>query len=133
MAAPAQGRQLVRGTPHARRQSGQHRRAQRRGFGHFRPPYRASEDVGLKLHQVAVGGGAAVGAELAHAPSAVLLHRGQGVAHLVGDRIERRAHHVGAIGAARYPDDRAARAGVPVWRAETDEGRNQVRLRAIAA
>ena len=51
------------------------------------------------------------------------------VARLVGDRLERRAHEVLARRAAREPDERAARALVPVRRAEPDERGHEVRRR----
>ena len=48
------------------------------------------------------------------------------VAALVGDRLQRGADQVRARRAAREPDQRAARALVPVRRAEAHEGRHQV-------
>ena len=56
----------------------------------------------------------------------VALHGLQKIARLVGDRFERRPRQFGCRRAARQPEDRAARLGVPIGRAETDEGRHQI-------
>ena len=45
---------------------------------------------------------------------------------LVGDRLERGAGQVGSTVAAREPDDRPARVGIPVRRAEPGQGRHEV-------
>ena len=54
-----------------------------------------------------------------------LRHHVEHVAHLEGDRLQRRADDVGAGGAAGEADDQAARLRVPVRRAEPGQGRHE--------
>ena len=54
------------------------------------------------------------------------LHRPHRVDGLVGHRLERRAREVRAAAAAREPDDRPARVGIPVRRAQPGERGHEV-------
>ena len=122
---------FIRRLPDSDGQAGEHRRAHRGRLRDLRAADRLAKDIRLELHQVAIRGGAAVGAQLAHRMRRVGFHRNDHVAHLVGDTVERRADDIGAGRAARDSHDRAARVGVPMRRAEPDERRHDVRLRAI--
>ena len=55
-------------------------------------------------------------------------HRLEQIAGLVADRFERGAGEFGAPALRVRPIDRAARIGIPVRRAEPDEGRHQIDL-----
>jgi hypothetical protein len=54
------------------------------------------------------------------------VHRFEQIARLVADRLQRRFRDLVRTGAARQAEHRAARIGVPVRRAEADEGRHQI-------
>ena len=70
--------------------------AERGRLGDLRDDHRDPEDVGLELHQPAVGGGAAVGASSVSGAPQARLDRPDRVDRLVGDRLERRARQVRA-------------------------------------
>ena len=55
-------------------------------------------------------------------------HRLEQVAGLVADRLQRGAREFGDAGIARQPENRAARLGIPIGRAEPDKGRHQIDL-----
>ena len=56
----------------------------------------------------------------------VPLHRVEQVAGLEGDRFQRGAGEFGRAGVARQAEDRAARLGIPMRRAEAGEGRHEI-------
>ena len=115
LAAPAPGRD-----------PGQVGGAERGRLGDLGHDHRGAEHVGLELHQPAVGDRAAVGLQhLEPLPRRRLLgaHR---VDRLVGDRLQRRPRQVRAAAAAGEADDRAARVGVPVRRAEPGQRGDEV-------
>ena len=85
-----------------------------------------AEHVGLELHQEVVRRRAAVDAQRLQARAGVGGHRVDDVAGLEGERLERGAHEVRPRDAAGEAEHGAARLGVPVRRAEPDEGRHDV-------
>ena len=92
------------------------------------PVDRRVEDVGEPLHRPVGRHHAAVDAQhgLGRRALPVLLHGVEQVARLVGDGFQRRAGEFGRPGIARQAEDRAARLGIPMRRAETDEGRHEI-------
>ena len=56
----------------------------------------------------------------------VAAHGLEQVARLVADGLQRRARELVGAGGARQAEQRAARVGLPVGRAEADEGRHQI-------
>ena len=122
---------VVGRVPEADRQPGEVRGAERRRLGHLRPHDRHAEQVGLKLHQQLLAGGAAVDAQLRQIDSRVGLHRFEQVGDLEGDALERGAGDVAGGRAAREPDDRAARVGIPVRRAQAGERGHEVDAAAV--
>ena len=58
----------------------------------------------------------------------VAAHRVEEVARLEADRFQRRAGEFLRAGAAGEAEERAARLGVPIGRAEADEGRHEIDL-----
>src|SRR5438270_1657086 len=91
-----------------------------------RPVHRRIEHVGLELAEEVVGDGAAIHAEPRQRRLGVGGHRLQHVATLEGDRLQRGARQMRPRGAAREPEDGAARVLIPVRGAEADEGRHEV-------
>ena len=64
--------------------------------------------------------------DLAALAGPVAAHRLQQIACLVADGLQRGARELGRTGAARQAEQRAARLGLPVGRAEADEGRHEI-------
>ena len=54
------------------------------------------------------------------------MHGLQQIARLVAHRLQRRARELAGPGRARQAEQRAARLGLPVGRAEADEGRHEI-------
>ncbi len=112
--------------PEAGRDPGQVGGAERGRLGDLGHDHGHAQHVGLELHQPGVGDGAAVGLQRRDALARGALLRPDRVDRLVGDRLERRAGEVGALRPPREADDRAARVGVPVRRAEPGQGGDEV-------
>ena len=68
---------------------------------------------------------------LAEREPRVGLHGPHEVGHLKRQRFQRRAHDVGAVGAAREAEDRAARLRVPIRRAQARERGDHVDARGV--
>lgn len=78
--------------------------------------HRHADYVALELHEEVVRRSAAVHPQRVEGDSGVALHRVQHIRRLVGERLERRAHDVLSVHAARQSENRAARILVPVRR-----------------
>ena len=89
-------------------------------LAHRRDLDRALRRVGERLHERRVVGHAAVDAHVRDRDAAVGLGRVDEVGAAVRDAFEHRAHDLGPAGAARQPEERAARAVVPRGRAEPE-------------
>ena len=118
---------LVGVRPHAGRESGEARGAERGRLDHVGPLDGNAEHVGLKLHQPVVVRRAAVDAQpierRRRSPRACVLEHVRGA---VRHRLERGAHEMRATRSAREPDDRSARVGFPVRRAESRQRRHEI-------
>ena len=84
------------------------------------------KQIGLELQQHRVGRRAAIHLQRRQRQLRFRLHHLEHVARLIRHRIDRRARDVRHLGVARQADDDAARARIPVRRAEPDERRHEV-------
>ena len=101
--------------------------AQRRRLLHDGPLDRRVQDVGQELHGPVARHHAAVDAQHGlRRARPVAVHGVEQIARLVADGLQRRARDLVGAGGARQAEQRAARVGLPVGRAEPDEGRHQV-------
>ncbi len=107
--------------------------AQAGRLGHLGPNDLGAQDVGLKLHQEIVDGGAAVDLEPLQRHAAVGVHGLQHFTRLVADRFQRGAHDVGPVDVAGQADDDAAGVAAPVGGEESAEGRHEIAAAAVVA
>lgn len=112
--------------PESHRETGEHGCPQRRGFHDRGADDAHTREIGLELHQQAVGHGTAVDAHLGRGVSRIGRHGAYHVVDLEGDRFERRPGDVRGGRAARDADDRAAGIGVPVGSAQSRQRRYQI-------
>ena len=110
--------------PEPDREPGKVRGAERGRFGHLRPHDRHAEQVGLKLQQRVVGGGAAVDAQLASERSRRRRWTASSRSATWNAMLSRAARAMWPAVVPRVmPDDRAARVRIPVRRAQAGERR----------
>ena len=102
--------------------------AECRGFLDHRAIDRRVEQIGEALHGPVRGGHAAVDAQHVGGLLArpVGAHRVPEIEGLVADAFQRGVREFGGAGVAGEAEQRAAHAGIPVGRAEADEGRHQI-------
>ena len=111
-----------RPAPHADRQAGQVAGAEGGGLGDRATPRPAvAGGVGQRLDERRVGGHPAVDAQRGDREPGVGLGRLDQVGAAVGDALEHGPHDLRPAGAAGEPEQRAARAVVPVGRAEAEQ------------
>ena len=114
---------------HAGLVSGEIGRSQRRRLHDHGAIHRRAQDIGQELHGDVARGHAAIDTEhRAARRRPVGAHGLQQLAGLIADRLQRRLRDLGWPGIAGQAEDRAARFGVPVRRAEADEGRHEINL-----
>jgi hypothetical protein len=106
--------------------SGQVGRSQSCCFRIRGPHNGAPEQVGLKLHEEIVHGGAAVDPQFLKGLAGIGLHGGNQIAGLEGDTLEGGADDVSFSGSSGQAADQAARVGIPMRRAESDESGDDV-------
>ena len=89
-----------------------------------------AKDVGKPLQEPGIGGHAAIDPQACGirdgALRHVLAHGLQQVAGLEGDRLEPGSHDVGGERRARQAENRGARLGIPMRRAEPLKGRDEI-------
>src|SRR5450432_3841337 len=98
--------------------------AQRGRLDHLGAEDLRVQEIGLRLHQQIVGGGAPVDAETIEGAPGVGLHGGDQVDVLQRDRFQRGARDVGAGRPARDSADEPPRLRAPVRRAQTGQRRD---------
>ncbi len=120
------GGDVTRVAPVSDRQPGEVRGTERRRLEDFRTNDRDAQEVGLKLHEQIVGGGAAVDPQFRQLDVRIRFHRGEDLRALKGDRFERGSRDVAPARAARQAEYRATRVRIPMRRAQTRECRDQI-------
>ena len=104
-----QGGEFLRGTPDAHAQPGQIGRAQRRNIRSM-----CCTSTGHRTRSAwnciskRIGAGPAIGVERRERDAGLLLHRGEDVVDLIGDRLQRGARQLLGAAAQRQPVDHAA-------------------------
>ncbi len=126
-----QRRQLAFGLPEAGAEAGERGRAERRRFRVRRAQHGNAEQVRLELQQQVVARRAAVDAQLRQRMAGVLAHGVDEIGGLERDALQCRAGDVRAVGAAREPDEGAARRGVPLGRAEPGKRGHQIDIARV--
>ena len=91
------------------------------------PLHRRVQDVGQKLHGPIARHHAAVDAQHRFRPGRpVAVHGLQQIARLIAHRLQRRSCELAGPSCTRQAEQRAARLGLPIGRAEPDEGRHEI-------
>ena len=121
-----------RPVPVADREAGEVRRAERGRLGDDRSLDRDAEEVGLELEQQVVGRGAAVDAErvAARSPASAAIASRTSATWKAIDSSVARASSARPVPRV-MPDDRAARVGIPVRRAEPGERGHEVHAAGV--
>src|ERR1035438_10164662 len=110
------------GGPESSRKACQIRGSEGGGLGHGRTDDRHTEYVSLKLHEAVVGGGSAIDAQFRYRIARVETHRVEQIGDLIGNALDGCTGQVTDGRAASETKDRAARVGISVRRAESNEG-----------
>ena len=109
-------------------QAGEIGGAERRGFPDLRPVDGAADEIGEALHGEIGIRHAAVDAQdfqRARAIAPIRAHRVEQIDGLKANTLQRRLRQFARPGGAGEPEQRAARLGPPIGRAQADEGRHQ--------
>src|SRR5581483_7947693 len=101
------------------------------GFGNLRTLDGHAQNVSLELHEQVIDDRAAIDAQSLKTDATVGCHGFEDLAGLVAHGLQRGAGDMAGGRAARQADDGATRIGVPVGRAEADEGGYEINATVI--